>query len=83
MQVSSECEAQLWQRKIAVVKDGGKKKKNTYFSTAVFQQDIDVVFVLEMVIKVHNVFMVQNSMELNFSVNLEGGGGGRQSGHYL
>lgn len=45
----------------------------TYFSTAVFQQDVDVLLVLKVVIKVHNVFMVQYSVQLNFSVNLAGG----------
>lgn len=46
----------------------------TYFSAAVFQQDVDVLLVLKMVIKVHYVFMVQYSVQLNFSVNLAGGG---------
>lgn len=31
----------------------------THFSTAVLQQDVDVLLVLEMVIKVHNVSVVQ------------------------
>lgn len=43
---------------------------STHFSTAIFQEDVDVFLVLEMVIKVHNVFMVQRSVQLNFSVNL-------------
>lgn len=45
----------------------------TYFSATVFQQDVDVLLVLKMVIKVHYVFMVQYSVQLNFSVNLAGG----------
>lgn len=44
----------------------------TYFSAAVFQQDVDVLLVFKMVIKVHNVFMVENSVQLNLSVNLPG-----------
>lgn len=44
----------------------------TYFSAAVFQQYIDVLLVLEVVIKVHNMFMMQYSVEVNFSVNLAG-----------
>lgn len=44
----------------------------TYFSTAVFQQDVDVLLVFKMVIKVHNVLMVQYSMQLDFSVDLAG-----------
>lgn len=44
----------------------------TYFAAAVFQQDVDVVLVLEMVIKVHNVFMMQYFVQLYLSVNLAG-----------
>lgn len=44
----------------------------THFAAAVFQQDVDVFLVLEMVIKVHNVFMVQYSVQLDLSVNLAG-----------
>lgn len=47
--------------------------KDTYFSTAVFQQDVDVLLVLEMVIEVHYVFVVQCSVQLNFSVDLSEG----------
>lgn len=46
----------------------------THFSTAVFQQDVDVLLVLEMVIKVHDVFVVQRSVQLDFSVDLREGG---------
>lgn len=46
----------------------------TYFSTAVFQQDIDVLLVLKVVVKVHYMLMVQYSVQLDFSVNLEGVG---------
>lgn len=42
----------------------------TYFSTTVFQQDVDILLVFKMMVKVHNVFMVQDSVQLNFSVNL-------------
>lgn len=45
---------------------------HTYFAAAVFQQDVDVFLVLEMVIKVHNVFMMQYSVQLDLSVNLAG-----------
>lgn len=48
----------------------------THFAAAVFQQDVDVFLVLEMVIKVHNVFMVQYSVQLDLSVNLQ-----RQKSH--
>lgn len=44
----------------------------TYFAAAVFQQDVDVFLVLEMVIKVHNVFVMQYSVQLDLSVNLAG-----------
>lgn len=43
-----------------------------YFSAAVLQQDVDVLLVLEMVIKVHDVFVVQRSVQLDFSVDLTG-----------
>lgn len=49
------------------------KNYSTYFSTAVFQQDVDVLLVLKMVIKVHYMSMVQSSVQLNFSVNLARG----------
>lgn len=45
---------------------------NTHFSAAVLQQNIDVLFVLKMVIKVHNVLVMKGSMQLDFSVNLTG-----------
>lgn len=45
---------------------------DTHFAAAVFQQDVDVFLVLEMVIKVHNVFMMQYSVQLDLSVNLAG-----------
>lgn len=35
-----------------------EEENDTYFSAAVFQQNVDVLLVLEMVIKVHNVFVV-------------------------
>lgn len=35
---------------------------SAYFSTAVFQQDVDVLLVLKMVIKMHNVSVMQQSM---------------------
>lgn len=35
---------------------------NTHSSTAVFQEDVDVIFILEMMVKVHDVFMVENSV---------------------
>lgn len=63
-----------------------KKKKScwrTYFSTAVLQQDVDVLLVLEVVIEVHNVFMVQYSVQLNLSVNLAGGRDNKKIGHKL
>lgn len=44
----------------------------TYFAAAEFQQDVDVLLVLEMVIKVHNVFVMQYSVQLDLSVNLAG-----------
>ena len=53
---------------------------STYLSTAVFQQDVDVVLVFEMVIKVHYVFMVQCSVQLDLSVNLVRGGKAKRSG---
>lgn len=45
-------------------------RQGTHFSAAVLQQDVDVLLVLEMVIKVHDVFVVQRSVQLDFSVNL-------------
>lgn len=42
----------------------------TNFSAAVLQQDVNVVLVLEMVIKVHYVLVMEYSVQLDFSVNL-------------
>lgn len=57
MQVLSKCEARLLQEQITMVWVFSMCQL-TYFSTAVFQQDVDVLIVLEMMIKVHNVFVV-------------------------
>lgn len=46
------------------------RTSQTYFAAAVFQQDVDVFLVLEMVVKVHDVFMMQYSVQLDLSVNL-------------
>lgn len=70
MQVLSKFETQQWQRSSDWTLEYGTN--STYFSTAVLQQNVDVLFVLKMVIEVHNVFMVQHSVQLNFSVNLTG-----------
>lgn len=48
-------------------------KRTTYFSTAIFQQNVDVLLVLKMVIKVHDVLVVQCFVKLDFSVNLAEG----------
>lgn len=45
-------------------------RQGTHLSAAVLQQDVDVLLVLEMVVKVHDVFVVQRSVQLDFSVNL-------------
>lgn len=42
----------------------------THFSTTVLQQDVDVLLVLKVVIKMHDVFVVQDSVQLDFSVDL-------------
>lgn len=42
----------------------------TYSSAAVLQKDVDVVFVLEVVVKLDDVFVVQGSVKFNFSINL-------------
>lgn len=43
----------------------------TYSSAAVLEKDVDVVFVLEVVVKLDYVFVVKGSVQLNFSVNLK------------
>ena len=42
----------------------------THFSTAVFQQNVYVLLVFEMLIKVHYVFMMKNLVQLDLSVDL-------------
>lgn len=37
------------------------------------QQDVNVVFVLEVAVKAHNVFMVKGTMDLNFRGELLSG----------
>lgn len=48
-------------------------RQGTHFSAAILQQDVDVLLVLEVVIKVHDVLVVQRSVQLDFSVNLAEG----------
>ena len=43
----------------------------TYPSTAIFQKNVNVFFVLEVVVKLHNVLMMENSVKLYFFVNLK------------
>lgn len=42
----------------------------THPSAAVFQQNIDVFFILEVVVEVDDVFVPESSMKVNFTVNL-------------
>jgi len=62
MQVSTKCKGTV--RRLEYVTN------STYFPTAVFQQDVDVLLVFKMVIEVHNVLVVQCSVQFNLSVNL-------------
>lgn len=44
---------------------------SAYPSAAVFQKNIDMIFVLKMMVKMHDVFVVKCSMQLNFFVDLK------------
>lgn len=44
----------------------------THSSTAVFQQNVDVVFVFKVMIEVDDVFMMECFVEFDFFVNLKG-----------
>lgn len=41
-----------------------------YPSTAVFQENVNVFFVFKVVVKLHYVLMMQDSVKLDFFVNL-------------
>lgn len=43
---------------------------STHPSTAVFKQDVDVIFILEVVVEVNDVFVMQGSVQFDFSVDL-------------
>lgn len=43
---------------------------NTHPSTAVLQEDVNVFFVFKVVVKLHYMLMVQDSVKLNFFVDL-------------
>lgn len=49
-------------------------QSSTHSSTAVFQENVDVFFVLKVVVKVHYVFMMEGFVQLDFPVNLCVGG---------
>lgn len=42
-----------------------------YPSAAVFQKNVDIVFVLEMMVKMYDVFVVETTVQLNFFVDLK------------
>lgn len=44
---------------------------NTYPSTAIFQENINVFFVFKVVIKLHYMLMMENSVKLYFFVDLK------------
>lgn len=44
----------------------------TYPSTTIFQKNVNVFFVLEVVVKLHDVLVMKNSVKLYFLVNLKG-----------
>lgn len=44
---------------------------NTYPSTAVFQENVNIFFVFKVVVKLHYVLMMENSVKLYFFVNLK------------
>ena len=44
---------------------------NTYPSTAIFQKNVNVFFVLKVVVKLHYMLVMENSVKLYFFVNLK------------
>lgn len=44
---------------------------DTYPSTAVFQENVNVFFVLKVVVKLHYVLMMKNPVKFYFFVNLK------------
>lgn len=44
---------------------------NTYPSTAIFQKNVNVFFILKVVVKLHYMLVMENSVKLYFFVNLK------------
>lgn len=45
-------------------------REGTHPSAAVFQEDVDVIFILEMMVEVNDVLVVQGFVQFDLSVNL-------------